>query len=69
MKKNLNSVDRIIRVLVALLIAVLAYANVITGLLAIVLLVFAGVFVLTSLFSFCPIYFSVGLSSLRKKKE
>ena len=49
MKKNMGNTDRIIRVIIAALIAVLFFTNVISGVIGIVLLVLAGVFVLTSL--------------------
>ena len=56
MKKNMGNIDKIVRILVALVIAVLFFTNVISGTLGIVLFVLAGVFVLTSLMSFCPLY-------------
>jgi len=63
MKKNMGTADRIIRVILAIIIVALYYANVITGLYGIVLLVLAGVFILTSLVSYCPLYASFGLST------
>ena len=63
MKKNLGSADRLVRVLIAAVIAVLYFTNVITGTLATVLLVVAGIFVATSLVSFCPLYALVGVST------
>jgi hypothetical protein len=56
MKKNMGTADRIIRVVIAAIIVILYFTNVISGTLGIVLLVLAGIFVLTSLFSFCPLY-------------
>lgn len=67
MKKNMGSVDKIVRVLVAIIIAVLYWQGIISGTLGIVLLVFAGVFVLTSLISFCPLYPIFGLNTCKKK--
>jgi hypothetical protein len=67
MKKNVGSIDKAIRILMALVIVVLAFTKVITGTLAIVLLVFAGIFVLTSLISFCPIWKALGISSIKKQ--
>ena len=69
MKKNMGTADRIIRFLIAIVIGVLFYTNVITGTLGIVLLVLAGVFVLTSFISFCPLYAPFGLSTCSIKKE
>ena len=67
MKKNMGTVDKVIRILVAVVIAVLFFTNVITGILGIVLLVLAGVFVTVSLISFCPLY--LPLVSIRTRKE
>jgi hypothetical protein len=55
--------DRVIRVIIAASIATLYFTNVLTGTLGIVLLILAGVFVLTSLVSFCPLYAAFGLST------
>jgi Protein of unknown function (DUF2892) len=68
MKKNMGNADRLIRLLVAAVVAVLYFTNVITGTLGIVLLVVAGVFVLTSLVSFCPLYTLLGTSTCPTKK-
>ncbi len=68
MRKNMGNADRIIRVIVAVIIAALYFTNVITGTLGIVLLALAGIFVLTSLFSFCPLYAPFGLSTCKVKE-
>ena len=57
MKKNMGSVDRALRILAAIGIIVLYYENVISGALAIILLVVAAIFILTSFVSFCPLYY------------
>jgi len=67
MKKNMGSADRIIRVIIAALIAILYLTGTVTGTLGLVLLVLAVVFVLTSLISFCPLYWPFGISSAKKK--
>lgn len=63
MKKNMGTVDRVFRVVVAAIIAALYFTGTLTGTLGLVLLVLAGVFVATSLVSFCPLYSLVGLST------
>jgi hypothetical protein len=68
MKKNMGNADRIIRVIIAVIIAALYFTNVITGTLGIVLLALAGIFVLTSLLSFCPLYAPFGLSTCKTKE-
>ncbi|MCF8226037.1 MAG: DUF2892 domain-containing protein [Bacteroidales bacterium] len=67
MKKNMGFTDRIIRLLVAAVIAILYLTDVISGTLGIVLLVVAGVFLVTSLLKFCPLYLPFGLSTCRKE--
>ena len=69
MKKNMGNIDKIIRILVAIVIAVLFFTNVISGTLGIILLVLAGVFVLTSLIGFCPLYPLVGINTCPKDKQ
>lgn len=68
MKNNLGGADRIIRVIIAAIIAVLYFTNVITGTLGIVLLILGTVFLLTSILNFCPLYFLFGLSTRAAKK-
>jgi hypothetical protein len=63
MTKNMGTVDRTIRTLLALAVGVLWYTGKIGGTLAIVLGVFAVVFLLTSLFSWCPLYTPLKLST------
>jgi putative copper export protein len=69
MKKNMGNADRIIRIVLAAVVAVLYFTNIITGNLGIILLVVAGVFVLTSLVSFCPLYRLVGLNTCPVKNS
>lgn len=64
----MGSVDKIIRLLIAAVVAILFFTNVITGTFGIVLLVLAAVFVITSLISFCPLYALVGLNTCPVKK-
>jgi uncharacterized membrane protein len=56
MKQNMSSADRTIRAVVAVALAALIYFNVLTGTAAIVLGIVAGIFVLTALVGFCPLY-------------
>ena len=67
MKKNMGTIDKVIRILVALVLAGLYLANVVTGTLGIILLVVAVVFVLTSFVSFCPLYLPFGINTGAKK--
>ena len=69
MKKNMGSMDKGIRILLAVIIAILYFTNQITGVAAIVLGIFAIVFLLTSLVSFCPLYLPFKLSTLKKSDK
>lgn len=66
MVKNMGTLDRGLRVVVALVIAVLYFTGQITGTAAIVLGVLAVIFVLTSLVSTCPLYLPFGISTRGK---
>jgi hypothetical protein len=68
MKKNMGTTDKVIRVLVAVIILVLYFTHVVSGTLAVILLILAGVFVVTSLLGFCPLYLPFSFST-RKKEE
>jgi hypothetical protein len=67
MKKNMGSADKIIRIIIAVAVFILYFTGTITGTLGILLIVFAVIFVLTSLIGTCPLYLPLGLSTLRKK--
>ena len=69
MKKNMGYLDKKIRITAAIAIAILYFTSVISGILGLVLLSFGVVFVLTSLFSFCPLYVPFGISTCKKKEE
>ena len=63
MKANMGTTDKIIRFALAAVFAALYFTGTVTGILGIVLLVFAIVFVLTSLVSFCPLYTLFGINT------
>jgi len=56
LNQNMGNTDRIIRVIVAAVIGVLYFTNAISGTLGLILLILAVIFLLTSIFSFCPLY-------------
>ncbi|HNU88094.1 MAG TPA: DUF2892 domain-containing protein [Ferruginibacter sp.] len=68
MKKNMGNSDRMIRILLAAVFAVLYFTNTVTGTFGIVLLVLGAVFVVTSLVSFCPLYTLLGINTCAAKK-
>jgi uncharacterized membrane protein len=66
MKKNMGIIDRTIRTLLALTIIILYFTGMISGVAAIILGVFAVIFLLTSFIGFCPLYVPLRLSTRKK---
>jgi hypothetical protein len=67
MKKNVGTIDKVIRILISLAVVVLYFTHVISDSLAIILLIVAAVLVATSLVSICPIWLALGLSTRKKE--
>lgn len=67
MKKNMGNLDRIIRFILAVVIAVLYFTNSITGTAAIILGIIALIFILTSFIGVCPAYVPFKISTIVKK--
>lgn len=67
MKRNMGVNDRIIRTVLAVVIAVLYFTKVLSGTIGLVLLVLAGIFAISSFFSVCPMYSLLGISSKKKQ--
>ena len=66
MTKNMGTIDRVIRVVIALTVGVLYFMGQISGTVALILGILAVVFVLTSLVSTCPLYLPFGLSTRKQ---
>ena len=66
MKSNMGMADRVIRILVAAIIAILYFTNQISGTAAIILGIIAIAFLLTGFVSFCPGYLPFKLSTKKK---
>ena len=63
MKKNMGTIDKVIRIVVAAIILVLYFTHLVTGTLAVILSILAGILVVTSLIGTCPLYLPFGLST------
>lgn len=63
MTKNMGTIDRTVRVLIAVAVAVLYFTGQIGGTVAAVLGALSAIFVLTSLIGSCPLYLPFGLST------
>ncbi|KXK37268.1 MAG: DUF2892 domain-containing protein [Saprospiraceae bacterium] len=66
MTKNVGRTDKLIRLAVVALIAILYYTGKITGTTAIVLGIVAIIFALTAFLSFCPIWAALGINTNKK---
>lgn len=67
MKKNMGLVDRITRVLIALVVLGLYFGNIISGTSALLFLGLSLIFVITSLLGFCPLYLPFGINTCKRK--
>ena len=65
MKRNLSNLDRVIRVLLAAVFAYLYFSGVVTGTFGILLLALGGVFLLTAVVAFCPLYVPFKFSTFK----
>ena len=68
MKKNMGTIDRIIRILLAIVVIGLYLNGTITGVAAIILGIVVFVFIVTSLIGFCPLYVPLKISTIGKSK-
>jgi hypothetical protein len=68
MKTNIGTADKVIRIIVAIALILLYFNGIISGTVAIILLVLSGIFIVTSLISFCPLYLPFGISTKKKEK-
>ena len=68
MKKNIGTIDKVIRILLAIVVIVLYLNGSITGVAAIILGIVAFVFIVTSLIGFCPLYVPLKISTIGKSK-
>ena len=66
MKRNMGTIDKSIRILVAAAVAVLCFTGAVSGTAAIVLGALAAIMVLTGAVGFCPLYLPIGLSTRKK---
>ncbi len=69
MKPNMGSVDKTIRIIAAVVIAILYFTHLISGVIATILILLAAVFLLTSFMSFCPLYYPFGISTKKKPEQ
>lgn len=68
MKKNMATADSIVRLIISAIMVTLYFMKIVEGTLGIIMLVLAGVFTLTSVVRFCPLYAIFGISTCPVKK-
>lgn len=68
MKKNIGSIDKIIRFILAAVFITMYATGLVTGTLGIVLLVLSGIFIVTASINFCPIWAAFGIKTLQGKQ-
>ena len=65
--KNIGKADKIVRVLIAVLFTFLFLNQVVTGVMGVILVILAGVFLLTSVVGTCPLYLPFKINTNHKK--
>ena len=68
MKKNMGIIDKTIRILVAIVFVILFFTNVVSGVLGIIFLIIAGIFLITSIIGNCPLYTPFGIKTTKFEK-
>jgi hypothetical protein len=66
MKRNMGTIDRVTRIVLAAAVAVLYFAHLLSPVAAVILGIAAIVFLATGIVGFCPLYRLLGLSSRKK---
>lgn len=69
MKKNIGSIDKIVRLVIASTIAILFLTETITGTLGVILLIIAAALIITSVVNFCGLYTLLGINTCPNKKK
>lgn len=69
MKRNMSNTDRIVRLILAILFGYLYFSGMVTGALGIILVVLSAVFMLTSIFAFCPLYVPFKFSTYKEQPK
>jgi hypothetical protein len=67
MKKNMGMVDRVLRLALAVVVAILYFAGAISGTVAIILGIIAVIFLVTGLVGVCPLCMLFGISTSKNK--
>jgi len=66
MKANIHDIDKVARIILAIVVAVLYFTGIISGTVAIILSIVAAFLLVTVFINFCPIYHFLGISTNKK---
>ena len=66
---NIGKMDKLLRLIAVITIAILYSTKVVTGTLGTVLMVLAGILLLTSFVRFCPLYLPFGIRTNKNKEK
>ncbi|NLI71464.1 MAG: DUF2892 domain-containing protein [Bacteroidales bacterium] len=69
LKSNIGTADRAIRLLLAMGLIILFYADILSGIFGIIGLIIALLLTVTSLTTFCPLYKILNLNSIYNKEK
>lgn len=69
MKQNMGNIDKVIRLIIAVILASLYFTGVATGTLGIALIVVAGVLLITTITGFCGLYTILGINTCKVKRQ
>lgn len=67
MKKNLGNADKILRVILAVVAAVLYFGGYVSGTAAYIVIAAGAILLLTALVNFCPLYALFGIRTCKIK--
>lgn len=65
----MGTIDKAVRIIIAAVFSILYFTGTVSGTLGLILLILGGVFLVTSLISFCPLYTLIGLNTCPTKKQ
>jgi hypothetical protein len=69
MKANLNTIDRLIRIFISVILSILFFFGIVKGILGIIVLVFAGIALFTAIFRFCFLYAILGIKTCKDEED
>ena len=69
MKQNMGTIDKLIRLAVVLVILILYFVKVLTGIWSVIFFIIAAIFILTSIFGICPLYLALRISTAKKEDK